>query len=167
VLRLIANQTIGDSLLNRGAPAVFQIDGNFGGTAAVAEMLLQSHESISTKADASNGTTLVAATTGTLNKLPLIRLLPAVPADFLNGTPGYAKGLLARGGFVVDQAWDGSGKLTSAKIISNLGGSVYVTLGNSTIGSTEGQKVKSGSGSGAVILKLDTVKGKTYDISLA
>jgi len=76
----------------------FQIDGNLGAVAAIAEMLVQSFETDS-------------------KENPIIRLLPALPKSWPHGE---VRGLRARGGFVIDIKWN-DGKLTHAKITSTLG----------------------------------------------
>lgn len=83
----------------------FQIDGNFGGAAGIAEMLLQSHPD-----------------TGAPEAEPVIRLLPALPAEWPEGS---VKGLRARGGVTVELAWS-KGKLTSARFVSAAGGPIRV-----------------------------------------
>ena len=86
----------------------FQIDGNFGATAGIAEMLLQSHDPYGTPLGYSD---VQAGHRGFLH------FLPALPAAFPSGR---AEGLRARGGFIVDVEWE-AGKLTRTKIVSERG----------------------------------------------
>ena len=79
----------------------FQIDGNFGATAGIAEMLVQSHDPYATP------TSLSGVQSG---EAAIVHLLPALPSAFPNGS---VSGLRARGGCEVDIAWR-DGKLTRA-----------------------------------------------------
>jgi alpha-L-fucosidase 2 len=90
----------------------FQIDGNFGGTAGIAEMLLQSR---------------TLETEGAAQKFE-IEMLPALPSAWPNGN---VTGLRARGGFEIDMAWNGR-KLTGARIKSVGGRNATVRYGNRT-----------------------------------
>jgi len=81
----------------------FQIDGNFGATAGIAEMLLQSHDPHATP---------VSLTPVQSGEAAFLHLLPALPKAFPDGE---VKGLRARGGFEVDLNWS-AGKLTRAVI---------------------------------------------------
>ncbi|KIO77374.1 alpha-L-fucosidase [Pedobacter lusitanus] len=82
----------------------FQIDGNFGGGAGIAEMLLQSHQGY-------------------------IELLPAIPVEWKDGS---VKGLVARGGYVVNMGWKDK-KLTSAVLKAKNTGICKVKYGSKTI----------------------------------
>ena len=80
----------------------FQIDGNFGATAGIAELLLQSQQ---------------VETRNSKSEVRIIELLPALPKAWPTGS---VTGLCARGGFEVDLAWD-KGALTRVVIRSKLG----------------------------------------------
>jgi len=97
---------------------IFQIDGNLGGAAGMIEMLLQSHAGY-------------------------IEPLPALPQNWVSGS---VSGLTARGGFVVDMAWDDHA-LTTLTITSTVGGNCRIKLNES-----------------AEILEFETKVGASYQI---
>ena len=95
---LLKNGTL-DNLWDTHAP--FQIDGNFGGTAGVTEMLLQSH-------------------------MGFIQLLPALPDAWRNGS---ITGICAKGNFEVSISWK-EGKLEKATFLSKSGAPCKVKYGD-------------------------------------
>ena len=98
---LLKNGTL-DNLWDTHAP--FQIDGNFGGTAGVTEMLLQSH-------------------------IGFIQLLPSLPDAWKSGS---VEGLCAKGNFEVGMSWNNN-KLEKAMILSKVGGPCVVRYGDKTL----------------------------------
>jgi len=90
-LNTVLSKSTSPNLFGQHPP--FQMDANFGTSAGIAEMLLQSQSGA-------------------------IRLLPALPKDWESGE---VKGLCARGGFIVDMKWE-SGELVDIRVFSKKGG---------------------------------------------
>ncbi|RDC58543.1 glycoside hydrolase family 95 protein [Pedobacter chinensis] len=99
-----ANRGAGSYVNLFDAHPPFQIDGNFGGAAGIAEMIVQSHQGY-------------------------IDILPALPTEIPHGN---ISGLLARGGFELDLSWD-NGKLTSLNIKSVTGKKCKIKYQNQAI----------------------------------
>ena len=113
----------------------FQIDGNFGGTAGVAEMLLQS-------------------------QWGYLQFLPALPHAW---PQGRVEGLKARGNFTVDLSW-GNGALQTATVRSELGGPCRVRS-DSPITVREGNHTIAAKSDGEGAYVFPTVAGRTYRIT--
>ena len=120
---LLKNGTL-DNLWDTHAP--FQIDGNFGGTAGVTEMLMQSH-------------------------MGFIHLLPALPDAWKTGS---VKGLCAKGNFELDINWK-DGELDQVAILSKNGGACEVRYKDivTTVKTTKGKTYKLAYKDGKLVLQ--------------
>ena len=110
----------------------FQIDGNFGATAGICEMLLQSH---------------VRLEGGEF----LIDVLPALPSDW---SEGRARGLLARGNTEVDIVWSNNA-VTELSLVSNVGSPIAIK-GRYSVKNAVAVRYEGG------ITYIDAVKGEKY-----
>lgn len=88
----------------------FQVDGNFGATAGIAEMLLQNHQRLDSETH-------------------VVHLLPALPEAWPSGA---VTGLRARGGFELDMQWSDR-KLTRVELRSKLGSPLRLRYGSQAI----------------------------------
>jgi alpha-L-fucosidase 2 len=122
---------------HRGGP-LFQADGNYGATAGVAEMLLQSHEHV-------------------------VAPLPALPEAWSTGS--YS-GILARGNFEVSARWS-DGQATQFDVLSKSGGALdlrFPNVAQATIRTAAGQQVDFVA-QGNDLVRIETTKGQSYVVT--
>ncbi len=115
----------------------FQIDGNFGATAGIAEMLVQSH-------------------------LTEIQLLPALPAAW---NEGHVKGLIARGNFEIEMWWKNN-KLVKAAILSKKGGVCKLRTDKNIVVKNVKQTNAKATSKQNYITSFNTVAGAVYEINI-
>jgi alpha-L-fucosidase 2 len=109
-----------------------QVDGTLGATAAITEMLMQSHEGF-------------------------IRLLPALPDDWKSGE---FRGVCARGGFELDFRW-AEGKVTEMKVLSKAGEVCRIRVGRPVTVASRGKAVDAKELADGVV-EFPTTKGESY-----
>jgi len=133
---LISGSTL-PNLFDKHPP--FQIDGNFGGSSGITEMLLQSHAGE-------------------------VHLLPALPGA-LSGAGGF-RGLRARGGLEVDLAWK-DGRALSATLRASLSGKqrLRVPEGQKITGIRSGEKSITITEVGNALVEFEAQAGKTYGVT--
>ena len=122
---------------HRGGP-LFQADANYGATAGVAELLLQSQDYVVTP-------------------------LPALPTVWPDGS---YRGLLARGNFEVSAQWS-SGKASRLEVLSKVGGTLklrHPNIAKAVIKTTDGKTVDF-SAKGTDQISIGTTKGQTYVVT--
>lgn len=156
--RLLADSTRGNlfDVCGKKANSPFQMDGNVGGPTGMVEMLLQSH--------ASGGSGEAAQMRGVESAANVVRLLPALPAAWPNGS---FRGLRARGGLEVDLEWR-NGKATKVTLKAHLDLTHHILAPKGQrIASIEPTQTETIPGAGPDELVLPVKAGETFTVHFA